>query len=104
MLPSLDGWLSAFIILVGVSMLLAPLWILNAQWNFQNKLVIITVIIGLFLLVLSYVMASKPFEALISPAGRRKSRLIARHVCPFSSGKISLLRQWIWLKMRVAGA
>ncbi|KAI1750238.1 hypothetical protein F4782DRAFT_509773 [Xylaria castorea] len=61
---SLDAFASAMIVFVGASLLIIPIWILQAIENLQIKLAVITAFVLVFLLVLSFVMVSKPFEAL----------------------------------------
>jgi hypothetical protein len=60
----MDGFASVFIALVGVIMLITPIWILQALAEMRAKLVTITLFILVFLLVMSSAMAAKPFEAL----------------------------------------
>ncbi|KAF5988144.1 hypothetical protein FBULB1_1612 [Fusarium bulbicola] len=60
----MDRFVTVFIVGVGVLMLLVPLWILRGQQNPRDKLIVITVFVFVFLLVLSFAMTSKPFEAL----------------------------------------
>ncbi|KAI5921255.1 hypothetical protein F4810DRAFT_372401 [Camillea tinctor] len=60
----MDGFASAMIMAVGVTMLITPIWVLQAMGNFTMKLVVITAFVLVFLLILSFAMASKPFEAL----------------------------------------
>ncbi|KAI0116332.1 hypothetical protein GGR51DRAFT_501039 [Nemania sp. FL0031] len=61
---SMDVFASAVIIFVGGSLLVTPIWVLQAIEKFQSKLAVITAFILVFLLVLSSAMASKPLEAL----------------------------------------
>ncbi|KAJ4185387.1 hypothetical protein NW755_008383 [Fusarium falciforme] len=60
----MDRFASAMIAAVGVVMLITPIWVLQAMNGLRAKLVVITVFVLIFLLVLSFAMASKPFEAL----------------------------------------
>lgn len=60
----MDNFASGVIIGVGMVMLIVPLWILAAMANTTAKLVVITLFVFLFLLILSFAIASKPFEAL----------------------------------------
>ncbi|KXJ90745.1 hypothetical protein Micbo1qcDRAFT_226750 [Microdochium bolleyi] len=62
----MDGFVSAVIVLVGVSMLIVPIWILRclSPSSQDMMLLVITVFVFVFLLVLSFFMATKPFEAL----------------------------------------
>ncbi|TGJ88060.1 hypothetical protein E0Z10_g637 [Xylaria hypoxylon] len=61
---SMDSFASAMIVLVGAFLLVTPLWILQAIENLQTKLAVITTFVLVFLLILSFAMVSKPFEAL----------------------------------------
>ncbi|KAK7403419.1 hypothetical protein QQX98_010832 [Neonectria punicea] len=60
----IDRFASAVIVVVGITMLITPIWILQAMETLKTKLVVITVFILAFLLILSFFMVSKPFEAL----------------------------------------
>ncbi|SPO00538.1 uncharacterized protein DNG_03286 [Cephalotrichum gorgonifer] len=60
----IDGFVSAVIVAIGVTMLITPLWILQGLNTLTMKLGIITIFIFIFLLLLSFTMVSKPFEAL----------------------------------------
>lgn len=60
----MGGFASGVIVAVGVIMLITPIWILQAMKTLQAKLAVITVFVFAFLLILSFPMASKPFEAL----------------------------------------
>lgn len=60
----MDKFASAVIAAVGVVMLITPIWVLQAMSGLRAKLVVITVFVLVFLMVLSFAMASKPFEAL----------------------------------------
>ncbi|KAI1350877.1 hypothetical protein F5Y01DRAFT_284593 [Xylaria sp. FL0043] len=60
----MDAFASAVIVFIGASILITPIWILQAIENLQIKLAVITAFILVFLLLLSFVMVSKPFEAL----------------------------------------
>ncbi|KAI0811386.1 hypothetical protein GGR55DRAFT_678214 [Xylaria sp. FL0064] len=60
----MDAFASAVIVLIGASILITPIWILQAIENLQMKLAVITAFVLVFLLLLSFVMVSKPFEAL----------------------------------------
>lgn len=62
----MDGFVSGVIVLVGVCMLIVPIWILRClpPSSQDMMLVVITVFVFVFLLVLSFFMATKPFEAL----------------------------------------
>lgn len=60
----MDAFASAVIVFVGASILVTPIWILQAINNLQTKLAVITAFVLVCLLILSFVMVSKPFEAL----------------------------------------
>lgn len=60
----MDKTASVVIVAVGVVMLITPIWVLQAMDGLRAKLGIITAFVLIFLLVLSFAMASKPFEAL----------------------------------------
>ncbi|KAK7755882.1 hypothetical protein SLS62_002169 [Diatrype stigma] len=60
----MDRFASVLIVSVGMVMLVTPLWILQSMAVLDMKLVVITVFVSVFLLVSSYFMAAKPFEAL----------------------------------------
>lgn len=60
----MDGFASIMITGIGIIMLITPIWILQSMEALSRKLVVITVFILIFLLTLSFAMASKPFEAL----------------------------------------
>lgn len=60
----LDGFASGAIVVLGVAMLLTPLWVLQALEAPTAKLLVITVFVLVFLLTMSFTMAAKPFEAL----------------------------------------
>ncbi|KAJ4857724.1 ABC transporter transmembrane region 2 domain-containing protein [Trichoderma breve] len=60
----LDLFVSLTTPMIGLAMLVTPLWILQSTTNLQSKLIVITVFIIVFLLVLSFGMVAKPFEAL----------------------------------------
>lgn len=55
---------SAMIACIGAGMLVTPIWILQALNDLTMKLVVITVFLLASILVLSFVMVAKPFEAL----------------------------------------
>ncbi|KAJ8131094.1 hypothetical protein O1611_g2531 [Lasiodiplodia mahajangana] len=61
---TIDAFASAIIVFVGASLLVTPIWILQAIERLQSKLAVITAFILVFLLILSSAMASKPLEAL----------------------------------------
>ncbi|KAI0881853.1 uncharacterized protein GGS22DRAFT_191575 [Annulohypoxylon maeteangense] len=60
----IDGFASGLITSAGVILLISPIWILQSLQSQIEKLVVITVFIFVFLLALSFAMATKPFEAL----------------------------------------
>lgn len=60
----MDAFASAVIVFVGASILVTPIWILQAINSLQTKLAVITTFVLVCLLILSFVMVSKPFEAL----------------------------------------
>lgn len=60
----MDSFASAVIVFVGASILITPIWILQAIESVQQKLAVITAFVLAFLLILSFAMVSKPFEAL----------------------------------------
>ncbi|ETS78042.1 hypothetical protein PFICI_10104 [Pestalotiopsis fici W106-1] len=60
----IDGFASAFIVFVGLTMLVAPIWVLDSLESMRLRLMVITVFIVVFLLVMSFAMVAKPFEAL----------------------------------------
>ncbi|KAK8121796.1 phytase [Apiospora sp. TS-2023a] len=60
----INKFTSLAIVLIGIAMLLTPIWILQALQSPTAKLVVITVFILVFLITLSYAMVTKPFEAL----------------------------------------
>ncbi|KAK8103547.1 uncharacterized protein PG998_010580 [Apiospora kogelbergensis] len=60
----IDSFTSLTIVLIGIAMLLTPIWILQALQAPTTKLVVITIFILAFLITLSYAMVTKPFEAL----------------------------------------
>ena len=60
----IDGLASAIIIAIGITMLITPIWVLQAMDSPAKKLVVITMFVLAFLLTLSFAMVAKPFEAL----------------------------------------
>ncbi|ETS82154.1 hypothetical protein PFICI_07156 [Pestalotiopsis fici W106-1] len=60
----IDGFVSGFIVCVGLLMLIAPIWILQSLQTLPMKLAVITIFIVAFLLIMSFAMVAKPFEAL----------------------------------------
>ena len=63
-----DHFVSVLIVGVGVGMLIAPLWVLQALDSATVKLAVITVFVSFFLIMISFLMVAKPFEALGSTA------------------------------------
>jgi len=64
----MDRFVTAAIVILGMAMLVAPLWVLQALGDLKKKLVVITVFVLVFLLVVSFTMVAKPFEALAATA------------------------------------
>lgn len=64
----LDRFASIVIIIIGLTMLLTPLWILQAVQEPLYKLVVISVFVLAFLVSMSVTMAAKPFEGLAATA------------------------------------
>ncbi|KAF7542033.1 hypothetical protein G7054_g148 [Neopestalotiopsis clavispora] len=60
----IDNFASVLIVLIGLTMLVTPIWTLNAVESMQSRLIIITVFVVIFLLVMSFAMVAKPFETL----------------------------------------
>ncbi|KAI1781207.1 hypothetical protein F4818DRAFT_398330 [Hypoxylon cercidicola] len=60
----MNAFVSMMIVFIGTAMLIIPIWILERQDDLERKLIVITVFIFIFLVALSSVMATKPFEAL----------------------------------------
>lgn len=60
----MNAFVSMMIVLIGTAMLIIPIWILERQDDLEQKLIVITIFIFAFLVVLSSVMVTKPFEAL----------------------------------------
>ncbi|CAG9972447.1 unnamed protein product [Clonostachys byssicola] len=60
----MDRFTSAILLIIGVVMLITPIWILEALNGIRYKLAVITTYIFVFLLILSLAMYTKPFEAL----------------------------------------
>ena len=63
-LPRAMMWATVLNGVLGITMLITPIWILQSLNTMQSKLVVITIFIFVFLLVLSLAMVAKPFEAL----------------------------------------
>lgn len=60
----IDAFASGVIVIVGLTMLLTPVWILQALNSLLWKLVVISIFIFIFLVTMSFTMVAKPFEAL----------------------------------------
>lgn len=60
----MDTFASSTIVGLGIILLLTPLWILYALQSPVLKLAVITAFITTFLIILSFAMVAKPFEAL----------------------------------------
>lgn len=60
----MDRFTSAVLLVIGVVMLITPIWILEALNGIRYKLAVITIYVFVFLLILSLAMYTKPFEAL----------------------------------------
>ena len=64
----IDRFITVVIVGVGVLMLIAPMWILQALQDIHQKLGTITAFIVLFLGMVSYTTVAKPFETLAATA------------------------------------
>ncbi|KAI0385403.1 hypothetical protein F5Y04DRAFT_184961 [Hypomontagnella monticulosa] len=60
----MNAFVSVVITTIGTAMLITPIWILQKLGTLEKKLVVVTVFVFAFLLILSFAMATKPFEAL----------------------------------------
>lgn len=60
----IDAAASAMVAVIGAAMLVAPIWILQALNDLTIQLVVITVFVLAAIVALSFVMATKPLEAL----------------------------------------
>lgn len=60
----MDTFASSVIVGLGIILLLTPLWILFVLQSPALKLAVITAFITTFLIILSFAMVTKPFEAL----------------------------------------
>lgn len=60
----IDHVVNSIVLVIGITMLVAPMWILQAATSPKAKLGIITTFIILFLSLVSYATAAKPTEAL----------------------------------------
>ena len=56
------------IVAVGTLMLIAPMWILQAMGNQQQKLCVITAFLLSFVVMISYATVARPFEILAATA------------------------------------
>lgn len=65
----IDAFVSAITIAVGLAMLIAPLWILNAVDRAKTKLGVITAFICVFLVLVNSSSSARPFETLAATAG-----------------------------------
>lgn len=68
---------SGLVMLIGLAMLLAPIWILNAVKATDGRLGIITVFVTAFLLLLQVVTAAKPSETLAATAAYVPTQSVA---------------------------
>lgn len=64
----IDTFASGVIVIVGLTMLLTPVWILQALDSLLWKLVVISIFVFIFLVTMSFTMVAKPFEALAATA------------------------------------
>ncbi|KAI3325317.1 hypothetical protein HD806DRAFT_492635 [Xylariaceae sp. AK1471] len=60
----MNAFASAMIVVIGATLLITPIWILQAMDSLKLKLAVITVFVLVFLLTLSFALVAKPFEAL----------------------------------------
>ena len=65
---SVQAFDSGLVMLIGLVMLLAPIWILNAVKGTSDRLRVITVFVTAFLLLLQVVTIAKPSETLAATA------------------------------------
>ena len=65
----IDQFITVVIVSVGVLMLIAPMWILQALHDIHQKLGTITAFIIVFLGIVSYTTTAKPTEILAATAG-----------------------------------
>ena len=65
----IDVFITFIILLIGVFMLIAPLWILEYVRRKVDRLGVITIFIVLFILLLSLTTVARPFETLAAAAG-----------------------------------
>lgn len=64
----IDRFIALFVVVCGMVMLIDPLWILQALHGSYRKLGTITGFVIVFVLMLSYITAAKPFETLAATA------------------------------------
>jgi hypothetical protein len=64
----IDQFVSAVIILLGVAMLIAPLWILAFVRYTVGRLAVITTFVVVFLCLISVTTVARPFESLAAAA------------------------------------
>ncbi|KAI1388684.1 uncharacterized protein F4822DRAFT_403556 [Hypoxylon trugodes] len=64
----MNAFVSGIITVMGSAMLIIPIWVLVKLKVLETKLAAITVFVFVFLLVLSFAMVTKPFEALAATA------------------------------------
>lgn len=64
----IDRFITVVIVVVGMMMLIAPMWILQSLADQTQKLGTITAFIVVFLGLISYTSVAKPFEALAATA------------------------------------
>ena len=94
----IDGFASSIIVIIGVIMLITPIWVLQALSTLSMKLGMITLFISVFLLLVSFAMVTKPFEALGATAAYVNShsfpsleqRLTFSKICCSSDGVYSV--------------
>jgi hypothetical protein len=65
---SIDGFVTILICLIGLIMLIAPLWILKYVGGSNARLEIITAFVVVFLCLIQSVTIAKPFETLAATA------------------------------------
>lgn len=64
----IDRFITILVVGIGVVMLIAPMWILQAVPSNSYKLAVITTFIVVFLGIVSYATVAKPFETLAATA------------------------------------
>jgi hypothetical protein len=65
---SINGFVTMVVCLIGLIMLIAPLWILNYVFGSSARLEIITAFVVVFLCLIQSVTIAKPFETLAATA------------------------------------